>query len=86
MNYLQNYSSAELIAAMLKYVSNQKLVNKFGIAYKIGMIDSSSLCLLYSDHYTRKELLEVFTSILNEDTINKVIKSEYTAKQLQKFL
>lgn len=81
---LPDYSPEELINAMLQYVSNRKNEDKFGINYKIGMIDHWQG--MYSQHLKRNEMIDRFKSLLNEQTIYKCIQSQYTENQLLKYL
>lgn len=80
-----NYSTEEIIAAYIKYISNRKKCDKYSLSYQIGMIDPNHV-VSFVDHFTREELLNKLISRIDNKSIFRLINSDYTVKQVAEYL
>ena len=81
---LQDYPKHKVIDAFIRFMANRRLNDKHSIAYVIGMLDhwKGVIYTSYLNDYKRQYLLEQLISMLNANTIDSVIKSEYVKKEV----
>lgn len=76
-----------MLQAFIKYISNQKKVDKFSLGYFIGMVDPHSCASLWPDHFKRAELLERLIELASTgDNIHRLVCSDYTLAQVAKYM
>ena len=84
---IKRYTSDQLIEAYKRYMNNRKLNDKFSFAYCLDMISYPyNLHTVHINGYKREELKQKLFSKLNEETIYKLIVSDYTRNQVIKHI
>jgi hypothetical protein len=84
MKQISDYTSSELVKALLELSSNRKVYDKDSLAYRIGMLDH--WMGLNASSLKREECLNRFKSLLNEKNVYKFLTQEWAQKQMLEHL
>jgi hypothetical protein len=84
MKQISDYTSSELVKALLELTENKNLYPKDRIAYRIGMLDH--WMGLHASSLNREECLNRFRSLLNEKNVYKFLTQEWAQKQMLQHL
>ena len=74
----------ERLDAFVKFISNQRLVDKFGVGYFIGMIDHHNTKHIFVEQYKREVVVAQLVELVTESEKNlyRCIQSEWTRGQI----